>query len=169
MTLINSRYVYEAVNDAGCKALNLSREDIIGRTVEHLWGSESFLDIIKPNLDRCLAGQEVHFEDWFEFPRLGRRLFHTTYTPYSEREGRITHVVVTTIDMTEDLTTQAKFRRSKRRIRRPALDQTLLDTIPIPIFLKDRNLRYIGCNKAYEDFLNIRQDEFIGRTVVLAQ
>ena len=41
----------------------------------------------------------------------------------------------------------------------------LIDLIPIPIFYKDRKGVYLGCNKAFEGFVNLSKEEFIGKTV----
>lgn len=43
--------------------------------------------------------------------------------------------------------------------------QSLMDTIPSPIFFKDLNLRFIGCNRAYEAVVGISDYELIGKTV----
>lgn len=43
--------------------------------------------------------------------------------------------------------------------------QTLLDTIPSPIFYKDAAGRYLGCNKIYESCVGLRHDELVGKTV----
>ena len=43
--------------------------------------------------------------------------------------------------------------------------QTLLETIPAPVFYKDVNGRYQGCNRSFERFLGKRRDDFIGATV----
>ena len=43
-------------------------------------------------------------------------------------------------------------------------EKMLLDIIPIPVFYKDKDLIYRGCNKAYENFLNISRNQFIGKT-----
>jgi len=43
--------------------------------------------------------------------------------------------------------------------------QTLLDTIPSPIFYKDKAGQYLGCNKAFEEFTGITEGEIIGKTV----
>lgn len=42
---------------------------------------------------------------------------------------------------------------------------TLLDAIPVPIFFKDSNYRYIGFNRAYEDFYGKTREELIGKSV----
>ncbi|MDH4184918.1 MAG: PAS domain S-box protein [Nitrospinota bacterium] len=43
--------------------------------------------------------------------------------------------------------------------------QNLIDTIPNPIFYKDINGRYTGCNTAFEKFLNKSTEEIISKTV----
>ncbi|MEW5723343.1 MAG: ATP-binding protein [Thermodesulfobacteriota bacterium] len=43
--------------------------------------------------------------------------------------------------------------------------QTLIDTIPGPLFYKDAKGRYQGCNAAFETFLGLSRDQIIGRTV----
>ncbi len=40
----------------------------------------------------------------------------------------------------------------------------LLDLLPIPIFYKDRSGAYLGCNKAFENFIKLSRDELIGKT-----
>jgi PAS domain S-box-containing protein len=42
---------------------------------------------------------------------------------------------------------------------------TLLETIPNPVFYKDKLGRYSGCNKAFEEFIGKARSEIIGRTV----
>jgi two-component system cell cycle sensor histidine kinase/response regulator CckA len=42
--------------------------------------------------------------------------------------------------------------------------QTLLEAIPNPVFYKDRQGRYLGCNQAFEDFLGLPQSRIIGKT-----
>lgn len=43
--------------------------------------------------------------------------------------------------------------------------QILLETIPNPIFYKDAEFRYLGCNSAFESYIGLSKDELIGRTV----
>jgi PAS domain S-box-containing protein len=42
--------------------------------------------------------------------------------------------------------------------------QTLIDTIPNPIFYKDCEGVYLGCNNAFEDRLCLRREDIIGKT-----
>ncbi|MGA2028003.1 MAG: GAF domain-containing protein, partial [Syntrophobacteraceae bacterium] len=41
----------------------------------------------------------------------------------------------------------------------------LMDTIPNPIFHKNAELRYEGCNKAYEDLTGRKSEEIVGKNV----
>ncbi|MCR4292927.1 MAG: diguanylate cyclase [Candidatus Kuenenia sp.] len=43
--------------------------------------------------------------------------------------------------------------------------QTLMEAMPVPVFYKDKGGKYIGCNSAFEDFLGMRKEEIIGKTV----
>jgi PAS domain S-box-containing protein len=42
---------------------------------------------------------------------------------------------------------------------------TLIETIPSPIFYKDRNGIYTGCNRAFEEFIGRTRDQIIGKHV----
>lgn len=41
----------------------------------------------------------------------------------------------------------------------------LVNLLPIPIFYKDRNGVYLGCNKAFEEFIKISRKDLVGKTV----
>jgi nitrogen fixation negative regulator NifL len=43
--------------------------------------------------------------------------------------------------------------------------QTLIDTIPNPIFYKDANGKYLGCNRAYESFIGLPRERLVGKSV----
>jgi len=42
--------------------------------------------------------------------------------------------------------------------------QILLNTMPVPIFYKDKDLRYLGCNDAFSQKIGIHIDDIIGKT-----
>jgi len=43
--------------------------------------------------------------------------------------------------------------------------QSVIDTIPNPIFYKDKEGIYRGCNKGFEDYIGLKKNELIGKTV----
>lgn len=50
-------------------------------------------------------------------------------------------------------------------IENPNLHQKIIDALPIPIFYRDINGIYIATNKAHENFIGLKKEEIIGKTV----
>jgi PAS domain S-box-containing protein len=48
---------------------------------------------------------------------------------------------------------------------RSAFQSTLLETVPIPVFYKDSDGRYLGCNKAFETFFGKKAERLVGKSV----
>ncbi|MBL9127619.1 MAG: response regulator [Verrucomicrobiales bacterium] len=51
---------------------------------------------------------------------------------------------------------------------RVAFQKALIDTIPYPIFIKDAEARFVGCNRAYEQAFGTTAAELRGKTVMEA-
>lgn len=43
--------------------------------------------------------------------------------------------------------------------------QNAIDVLPSPIFIKDGDCRYIGCNRAFENYIGLPRDKIVGATV----
>ena len=71
--LVDNDYVYQYVNRSYCNAFAIERDGIIGKAVADLFGQEMFEAVLKPQYDRCFEGQEVNYQEWFDFPGWGRR------------------------------------------------------------------------------------------------
>ncbi|MFP4484005.1 MAG: EAL domain-containing protein, partial [Spirochaetaceae bacterium] len=99
ITLINRDYVYEIVNHTYARGMGLDKEDLVGKSVADVWGREKFESTIKGYLDRCLAGEEVHYIERFEFGRLEKNM-HVSYYPYPPGSESPTDVLVFSHDVT---------------------------------------------------------------------
>ncbi len=56
--------------------------------------------------------------------------------------------------------------RATRELRTQlSFSQQLLEAIPNPVFFKDASGRYLGCNRAFEEYVGKPRDELVGRTV----
>ncbi len=53
---------------------------------------------------------------------------------------------------------------ARRNEQQLTFQQTLIDTIPNPVFCKDTAFRYTGCNKAFESYIGYSKDELLGKT-----
>ncbi|MBI4661743.1 MAG: PAS domain S-box protein [Verrucomicrobia bacterium] len=99
-TVIDANCAYEEVNDAYCLAHGKPREEILGRNVADVWGAEVYRKFIEEPLRRCFAGDEIHYQARFEFPRTGLRHFEVSFFP-RVRDGSVSHAIVVTRDITE--------------------------------------------------------------------
>lgn len=57
-------------------------------------------------------------------------------------------------------------REQQRLLEQNALLNTLLETLPNPIFYRDKDGVYIGCNKAFETFVGFERNQIIGKTTL---
>ena len=114
MCMIDSKYVYRAVNDAYTLRTGLRREDILGRHVSAVLGPGIFKSRIKPRLDGTLAGIGCHNTDWYELPGQGMRCLDSSYFPCRNDAGDIVGVVVNARDITEREHAQQALRDSEK-------------------------------------------------------
>ena len=117
MTLINSHYVYELVNDSWCRTFGKKRDDIIGKTVAQVWGNDRFESEIENKIDKCLLGNVFREEDSFIIPGGERRYYEVTYYPYRNSINEITHVVGVTNDITERKEAETALKNSAKELR----------------------------------------------------
>ncbi len=101
LSFVGRDYVYREVNDAYVRFHGRSREQIVGRSVADLYGEAFFEREIRSRVDRCLEGEDVHYETTFNLPRRGRRWMDIRLNPFREADGSITGFAVNARDMTE--------------------------------------------------------------------
>jgi PAS domain S-box-containing protein len=77
----------------------------------------------------------------------------SVYSPAKEYFVAVFDVITERKRAEEVLTQQARFL------------QLLIDTIPTPVFYKDGQGRYLGCNKGFLDYHGLTQEEIVGKTV----
>lgn len=69
-----------------------------------------------------------------------------------------------------DVSEEQRLQAELHRVRTQYLDQAmhlkvLLENVPLPLFFKDSECRYLGCNTAFEEFFGASRDALIGRSV----
>jgi PAS domain S-box-containing protein len=89
------------------------------------------------------SGEPMHVDDEV-FWRADGTSFPAEYWSYPQiREGVVVGAVVSFFDITERKRMEALLVESKQLLL------TVVDTVPVRIFWKDANLRYLGCNLAF--------------------
>lgn len=104
------------------------------------------------------------------------RLLQTTKVPFGALAGEPTSVLGISIDVTDTRRIEQELADHRSRLERLVEERTadlersremlrsLLNSIPDMIFFKDRDGRYLGCNKAFSAFAGCPEGELIGRT-----
>jgi PAS domain S-box-containing protein len=104
---------------------------------------------------RALAGEEIATT----IESKGKT-FDVRYNPIRDLQGRVTGIIAVAVNITE--------RRRMEDVLRTNLQflEALLDTIPSPVFYKDAEGRYRGCNRVFaEQILGIPEWRILGKSV----
>jgi PAS domain S-box-containing protein len=106
MSFVDRNYVYRAVNDIYSEYHQKPKAEIIGLTTAQLLGQELFEAYIKQMLDRCFAGEEVHYQKWFDYADGKRKFMDVSYYPFRETDGSVSGAAVSLRDITNLRQTQ---------------------------------------------------------------
>ncbi len=184
ISIVGPDYRYRHVNPAYVAQHGLPAHQIIGLHVADLLGREIFEQIVRPNLDRCLGGEPVSYEAWFEFRVAGRRFMRVTYSPLRTSSAGVSGVVVTARDVTPLREAQERLREENARLEERVLARTrelqevnhalrvneerfraFYEDSPSMYFIVDRSGTVMSANRFGAEQLGYRTDELIGRPV----
>jgi PAS domain S-box-containing protein len=98
--IIGADYTYKRVNPAHARHWGKPAASIVGMRVADLVGADFFEQRIRPFLDRCFAGEDTRFEEWFD-NALGHRFLAVSYSPLRRGSQRVEAALVISRDLTE--------------------------------------------------------------------
>ena len=113
--VVGRDYRYQRVNPAFERTWGIPAETIVGMHAADLLGMESFEQLAKAYLDRCFAGEEVSYADWFTTP-LGRRYSAVTYSPLRPEAQRVEAALVIIGDLTEHVLASEALREAQAEL-----------------------------------------------------
>ncbi|MBI4783963.1 MAG: PAS domain S-box protein [Oscillatoriophycideae cyanobacterium NC_groundwater_1537_Pr4_S-0.65um_50_18] len=157
VALIDRAYIYQWVNQTHLNRFQKPQSAIVGHRMSEMMGEFRFQQVIKPRIDRCLTGETIRQEEWFDYPE-GRRFIGLTYTPYIAQEGTISGVVVTTRDLTELKQAEEDLKESKAFLKQ------IINVISDTIFVKNEQYQFVLVNQAICHLSGIPEAEFLGRS-----
>jgi PAS domain S-box-containing protein len=102
VSVIGKDYRYRRSNQAHQRLWGISADKLIGMHVAAAMGSDAFEELAKPNLDRCFAGEEFNFSQWFDGPA-GRRYWVVTYSPLQLETDAVDSALVLARDLTDHM------------------------------------------------------------------
>jgi PAS domain S-box-containing protein len=145
-------------NKKELERMGYSRDEYIGKRL---------LDFIHPEykkktqtaLNKVLSGEYIKGHTTTLVAKDGSCIIVEVNATPKWKEGK----VVEAAGIFRDITDQVK--SHEEILKYQDFQKTLMDAIPIPIFYKDKEGRYLGVNRSFESFFGARREDIIGKTV----
>ncbi len=152
----DSKGVVELCNESFVKIEGSSREKVIGLEILPTLQNED----MKKAVEEVLAGRPGYFEGEYVSATGNRPMqARVTFRPLISKEK----VLKGGIGIVEDISERKKMETLQQE--KMCFLQNLVDSIPAPVYYKDINGKYIGCNRAFEEFMGKGKEEISGKTL----
>jgi PAS domain S-box-containing protein len=117
IVVVDRDYRYVIANRAYLAYRGLSRDEVIGHSVDDILKPGFFETIVKAKLDECFTGSVVKYNTTYEYPVIGERDLSISYLPI-ESHGRIDRVACILHDITERKRAEQSLRKSQAELMR---------------------------------------------------
>ncbi|BCR06373.1 hypothetical protein DESUT3_34420 [Desulfuromonas versatilis] len=145
-------------NPAAEKVFGWSREELLDRAYPLV--PEERSEEFRANLQLAREGQSQLMFETVRLHKDGDEVqVRISSAPLRSRQDEVTGVILVMDDITA-------VKRAEAALKKQAtLHQTVLNAIPAPIFFKDSEGIYIGCNDAFAEFLRRPRENIVGQSV----
>jgi diguanylate cyclase (GGDEF)-like protein/PAS domain S-box-containing protein len=106
-----------------------------------------------------IRNEPTHSDDEVFWRKDGTPVAVEYWSQPMHRNGQAIGAVVTFLDISERKKNEAALQESV------SFSESLLQTMPVPVFHKDTEGRYTGCNTAFAEFIGKKKTDIIGKTV----
>lgn len=157
---IGRDWTYLYVNDTAAKHGLQKKENLIGKTVMEMYPGVEKTEIFA-GYKRCM---EKRVPESFEAPFLFLNGITRWYEIHVEPidEG----IFVVSVDITERKKKEEELKNTHESLERSLrFNEALLSSIPVPVFFKDRDGKYLGCNNAFTEIMGVTPEQIKGKTV----
>ncbi|WP_309678577.1 response regulator [Polaromonas sp.] len=151
---VQRRVVY--ANHAACEQLSYGIEEFIGMEISAIDVDVSSGKVAELKFELNPSGKPKHFESRFGCG--DGRLIDVEINVFLAQDAERSVHVVTFKDTTEQKNATEQAQREQATMR------SLINSIPDPIFYKDPQGRYLGCNEAFAEAIDHPVDEIVGRS-----
>ncbi len=114
--VVDRNYKYIFANKPYTTFSGKSETNIVGLKIIDLLGTDIFFNIVKPNIDKCFAGEIVHYQDWFKELDEEPKYLDVNYYPVYENKT-VKYVVINTKNITSIQEAKEAVEESERLFR----------------------------------------------------
>lgn len=156
VTGIESEFKFIGVNPAYEKATGFKEKNIIGKSSKEIFTKET-AELFEENYKKCIKLKEsIEYEENINV-KGKNSWWHTKLIPIKDCYNNVTRIIGTTHDITPIKNAENEAKANEEFI------STLMDTIPNPVFYKDGEKKYRGCNSAFENMVGIDREYIYGK------
>lgn len=146
ITIKDLNYKYLTCNNAFLKHFNLtSQAQIIGKTVFEMLQADN-ADCIKKNIDEAIKSKKPQSYIFKVLMVDGSKIVHQTSTPLI-KDGKVQYILSISRDITKDELMKEELIRKNVQIN------TMLEYMPVLLYMKDKNKQYLIGSKYAKDFV----------------
>lgn len=141
------------INDNITKMTGFSRDDLLGKMV--------FPYIHPDDLNMIIHHIQTGYDKLYEFKCLkkdGSFFYAEAFGKYAFYQGKEVRIAVLR-DITSHKNSEARLAKEIE------FQKILLEAVPGPVFYKDLDGTYLGCNKSFEKFVGISREKILGKKV----
>ena len=160
ISILGRDYRYKRVNTTYQRMYKKFSHEIVGQSVGELLGNEIFEQTLKPKLERCFQGEEVHYEAWFTFTDNQQRFMTVSYLPLTREDGIVQEIVVIARDLTVRKQMEEALDASERQLR------TILDAMTNFVGIGTMDGIVEDCNQAPLTLAGLSREDVIGKPFV---
>ena len=147
-------------NELFLRSVGYTRQEVQGKPLADFYSLESRAELLEHGgYARALAG-EFFIGERELLTRDGRIIPTLLYTTTEvDPSGQVTGTRAMFVDIIE--------RKKAEKVAQEHIrfQQIFMDVIPIPVFFKDRDGKYLGCNEAFSKFLGRPKMDILGKSV----
>ena len=111
VSIVDGDYRYRRVNPVFERSWKRPADQLVGMHVADLVGTEAFEQKVKPDLDRCFAGEDISRADWFPGAS-GRQYLALSYSPLRPDPDRVDAALVIARDLTDHMLASEALRQA---------------------------------------------------------
>jgi PAS domain S-box-containing protein len=144
---------YQFNNKSYEEWFGIGREQLKGRPVREFLGEEAYA-LVKPFIEKALAGQRTTFEGYVPHQLTGRHYVHIDYVPQTDPTGQIVGFYVLIQDLTELRLAEERF-------------QAFVESAPIAMLITDPQGKITLVNSQAEHLFGYAKDELVGQELAI--
>lgn len=154
---INGMYI--AFSDAAAKLYGFDAEDVIGKYDYEIYPPHLVKAFL--NQDKTVINTKKRYITQSVFKNKDGRemIVETIKSPLINSSGEVIGIQGSARDITDRLVSQDEIKNEKVKL------QALLDNIPIAVWIKDADNKYLTVNQEYEKLFNVKKEDIIRNDV----